>query len=77
MARADMDQALTDLAAEVTRDGDAVSSAVTLIQGIVAQLDAAAGDPAAVKALSASLKTQTDALAAAVAAGTPAAPPPA
>jgi hypothetical protein len=67
---------LDALKASVSRNNDVVQSAITLIQGIKAALDAAiaAGDPAALKALSDSLGSQDDALAAAVTANTPAAP---
>lgn len=71
--------ALTDLQAQVTANTTVEGSAVTLIQGIAKQLaDAiAAGDPAALAALSTNLKTSADALAAAVAANTQAPPVPA
>lgn len=63
-------QALIDqVAANATVEG----SAVTLIQAIAAQL-ANNPTPAQVSALSSQLKTSADALAAAVAANTPAAP---
>jgi hypothetical protein len=65
--------ALSDLQAAVARNGDVEASAVALIQGIAQQLKDAAGDPAALAALSASLTSQADALAAAVTANTPAA----
>jgi hypothetical protein len=67
---------LDALKASVSRNNDVVQSAITLIQGIKAALDAAiaAGDPAALKALSDSLGSQDDALADAVTANTPAAP---
>lgn len=64
---------LSVLQAAVARNGDVIQSAVTLIIGIKAQLDAAGTDPAALQALSDSLAAETDALAAAVAANTPAA----
>jgi len=48
-------------------------SALVLINGIAARLAAAGTDPAALQALTDSLKTNSDALAAAVAANTPAA----
>jgi hypothetical protein len=67
--------ALDDLKAAVTKDTDAENSAITLLQGLKTKLDAAiaAGDPAALKALSDQLGTNTTALAAAVVANTPAA----
>ena len=70
-----MSQAMDDLEAQVAANADVVSSAVTLIQGIAAQLAAAGTDPAKLKALQDSLKSSDDALAAAVAANTPAEPP--
>ena len=70
-----MDAAVAELTNEVTRDGDVVSSATTLISGLADQIAASANDPVAVRALAANLKANTDALAAAVAANTPAAPP--
>lgn len=68
------------LAAAVTAQGTVIQSAVTLLGGLKAQLDAAIaaannGDSAALPALSAQLDAQTQALAAAVSANTaPAAP---
>ena len=64
---------LDDLIAQVTANVTVEGSAVTLIQGIAAQL-AAAPTPAQVSSLAAQLKTSADALGAAVAANTPAAP---
>lgn len=52
---------------------DVEASAVLLINGIAARIAAAGVDPAKLSALTASLKTETDTLAAAVAANTPAA----
>lgn len=63
------------LVAQVTENTTVEASAVTLIQGIAAQL-AGNPTPAQVDALAAELKTSSDALAAAVAANTPAAPAP-
>lgn len=71
-----MSKELDDLTAEVTQDTDVISSAITLLQGLEAQLAAAGTDPAKLSALKVSLSTSREALAAAVAAGTPAAPPP-
>ena len=65
--------AIDDLTAEVTRDTTVIGSAVTLINGFAAQLAAAGTDPAKLAALQATLKTNVDDLAAAVAANTPAA----
>jgi hypothetical protein len=64
---------LTTLTAQVKANTDVEASAVTLIQGIAAQLAAAKTDPVAIQALSDQLKTSADALAAAVTANTPAA----
>lgn len=67
--------ALDDLTTQVTANTTVEQSAITLIQGIAAQLAAAATDPAKISALSSQLKTSADALAAAITANTPAAPP--
>ena len=70
-----MSAELDALKAAVARDTDVENSAITLLQGLKAALDAAiaANDPAALAALSASLGANSDALAAAVVANTPAA----
>ena len=70
-----MSAELDALKAAVARDTDVENSAITLLQGLKAALDAAiaANDPAALTALSASLGANSDALAAAVVANTPAA----
>ncbi len=70
-----MSQVLDDLTAQVSANATVIGSALTLIQGFKAQLDAAGTDPAKLAELSASLKSSDDALSAAVAANTPAAPP--
>lgn len=72
-------QTMTDLQNAITNNNTVVGSAVTLIQGIAKQLaDAvASSDDAAVENLVAQLNTDAHALAAAVAANTPAAPAPA
>lgn len=69
--------AIEQLTADVAANGVVIDSAVQLITGIKAQLDAAiaAGDPAALTALSAQLESESAALAAAVAANTPAVTP--
>lgn len=64
---------LTALTAAVQKDTEVDQSAITLLQGLKAALDAAGTDPVALKALSDQLGQNTDALAAAVAANTPAA----
>ncbi len=66
--------------AEVSRLTDVVGSAVALINGIAAQVEAAvaandAGDNTQLSGLADSLRGQADNLAAAVAANTSAAPP--
>ena len=66
---------LSSLEADVKANGDAVASAVTLLQGLKAQLDAAGTDAAKLADLSASIEANTSNLAAAVAANTPAAAP--
>lgn len=70
---------LDDLTAQVAANTTVEGSALTLIQGLAAKLAAAiaAGNPAALTALQTQLKTSADALAAAVAQNTPAAPAPA
>jgi actin-like ATPase involved in cell morphogenesis len=74
--REDIMTALSELQAEVAETGTVVDSAVTLLQGLKAQLDEAiaSGDPAALQALSKDLDAKTHQLAAAVAENTPADP---
>ena len=69
---------LADLQAKVAANTTVIESAITLIQGIKAALDAAiaANDPAALKALSDTLGAEDQKLADAVAANTPAPPTP-
>lgn len=67
---ADLTKLTADVAAEVTVD----ESAIALLQGLKAQLDAAGTDPVALAALSQSLEDEQAKLAAAVVANTPAAP---
>jgi len=67
--------AIDDLTAQVAANTTVIGSALTLIQGLAAQLAAAGTDPVKLAALQASLKQSDDDLAAAVAANTPAAPP--
>lgn len=67
--------AIDDLTTQVAANTTVEGSAITLINGLAAQLRAAGTDPAKLAALQASLKTSGDALAAAVAANTVAAPP--
>lgn len=66
--------AIDDLAKDVAAEDTVIDSAVTLLQGLKAALDAAGTDPAKLAALSADITSKTQALAAAVAANTPAAP---
>lgn len=65
---------LDDLKAKVAANTTVIASAITLLQGLKAKLDAAiaAGDPAALTALSAELGAQDQALADAIIANTPA-----
>lgn len=67
---------LAALQAQVTQNTTVIESAITLIQGIKAALDAAiaSNDPAALTALSAELGAEDQKLAAAVQANTPATP---
>ncbi len=67
---------LADVQAAVQAEDTVIDSAVALIQGLAAQVAALAPDQAAIDALAADIKNKSDALAAAVAAGTPAAPTP-
>jgi|GEM_PF-6842707 len=73
----DANTALTDLQAQVAAETTVTASAITLINGIPALLAAQGVSPDQVEAVAQSLKTQSDALAAAVTANTPAAPAPA
>lgn len=65
---------LTQLTADVAAVKTVAESAITLLQGIKAQLDAAGTDPAKLAELSASLESTQAELAAAITANTPAAP---
>jgi len=64
---------LDSLAAQVAANRTVAQSALTLINGIADRIAAAGGDPAKLAELTASLKSDDDALAAAVTANTPAA----
>src|SRR5438876_11269474 len=66
---------LADLQAEVTAEDTVIDSAIALIQGLAAQVAALAPNQAAIDALAADIQGKSDALAAAVAANTPAPPP--
>ncbi len=73
-----MSAELDTLKAAVAAEDTAIASAITLLNGLKAALDAAiaSGNPADLVALSTDIGNQTSALAAAVAANTPAAPTP-
>jgi peptidoglycan hydrolase CwlO-like protein len=64
---------LETLTAEVAETNTVVDSAITLLKGLKAALDAAGTDPAALAALSASLDNKQSELAAAISENTPAA----
>jgi hypothetical protein len=64
--------ALDDLQAAVAAEDTVVDSAVALLQGLKAALDAAGTDPVKLSALSADITAKTASLSAAVAANTPA-----
>lgn len=66
-----MSKELDDLTAEVAQETTVENSAITLINGLAAQITAAGTDPAKLAALTASIKSSSDALAAAVTANTP------
>ena len=63
---------LETLTTEVGETKTVMASAVTLLQGLKAKLDAAGTDPAKLKALSDDLDSNTNALAEAITANTPA-----
>lgn len=71
-----MSAELDALKTAVENDATVEASAITLINGLAAQIKAAGTDPAALKAITDHLDTNASALAAAVAANTPAATPP-
>lgn len=70
----DMSTVLEDLKAQVDVNAEVEASAVQLIQNIAEKLAAAGTDPVALAALKDELSASAAALAAAVAANTPAAP---
>ncbi|HEY5985736.1 MAG TPA: hypothetical protein VIV12_05030 [Streptosporangiaceae bacterium] len=70
-----MAMSLDALAAQVQKNTDAEASAVTLLNTLSDLIRSSAADPAKVTALADSLKASSDALAAAIVANTPAAPP--
>lgn len=63
---------LDRLRTEVAETTSVVQSAITLIKGLKAKLDAAIGDPQALKALSDELDAKTNELSAAIVENTPA-----
>ena len=67
---------LQDVQDAVTAEDTVIDSAVALIQGLAAQVAGLQPNQQAIDALAADIKGKSDALAAAVAANTPAAPPP-
>ena len=69
-----MATSLDALIVQIERTTAVEASAVALIQDLAARLSAIATDPVAVQALADQLKASADALAAAIAANTPAAP---
>ena len=78
MSTAATDQNFANLQAQITQNTTVEASAVTLLQGLAAQLEAAIaasnnGDSQALPALQAQLNTSATALAAAITANTPAA----
>ena len=65
---------LTALTAEVARNTEVDSSAIALLTGLAAQIEALKTDPVALQALADTMRGSSDALAAAVLTNTPAAP---
>lgn len=70
-----MSTALQTLQEQVAANNVLIESAVTLIQGLAAQILALKDNPAALQELAESLQAQDAILAAAIAANTPAEPP--
>lgn len=70
-----MSKELDDLTAQVTANSAVLDSAITLINGIADRITAAGVDPVKLTALTDELKAKDEALAAAVTANTPPAPP--
>lgn len=62
---------LTALTAEVERNTEVDASAIALLTGLAAQIEALKTDPAALQALADQMRGSSDSLAAAVAANTP------
>lgn len=65
------------LTAEVARNTTEDQSVIALVNGLADQIAALKDDPAALQALADQLRASNDAVAAAIAANTPSAPPPA
>lgn len=65
---------LDALTAEVTRNTEVDAGAIALINGLAAKIIELKNDPAALQALADSMKSSSDALAAAVSANTPSEP---
>lgn len=70
-----LEDKIAQLQTQVAATTSAEQSAITLIQGLAANLSAAVGDSAAVQAVIDQMNASAAALAAAVVANTPAAPP--
>lgn len=70
-----MQEQLDDLRAAVQGQTDVVASAVTAFQGLADKVEEAADDPDEVRDLAATIRQNSQALAAAIPANTPAAPP--
>lgn len=70
-----MSKELDALTAQVKQNTDLETSAVTLIKGLADQIVAAKDDPTKLQALTDELKVKADALASAILANTPPAPP--
>lgn len=66
---------LTALKAQVEKNNQVIESAITLINGLADQIRNSANDPAAIQAIADSMNSESEKLAAAIAANTPAAPP--
>jgi hypothetical protein len=68
-----MSEQLDTLTGTVVETGSVIDSAITLLDGLSAQIAAIKDDPAAIQALADELTAKKDALAAAIVANTPAA----
>lgn len=64
---------LSELQTEVARESDLIAAAKKAFQGLADQIDATAGNPAALKQLTAQMRAQDDDFAQAIVANTPAA----